>query len=74
MRDLPVAVTPSSANFILFRPDTVPGALVWQRLVDQSVLVRDCSSWPRLDNCLRVTVGTPAENNAFLGALEASLT
>jgi histidinol-phosphate aminotransferase len=42
---------------------------VWQGLVDRSVLVRDCSSWPRLENCLRVTVGTPAENTAFLDAL-----
>ncbi|MEM8620243.1 MAG: histidinol-phosphate transaminase [Actinomycetota bacterium] len=74
MSDLPVALTPSSANFILFRPATVPGAVVWKRLVEQSVLVRDCSSWPRLDNCLRVTVGTPHENDAFLSALEASLT
>ncbi len=36
-----------------------------------SVLVRDCSSWPGLDNCLRVTVGTPEENDRFLAALRA---
>ena len=34
------------------------------------VLVRDCSGWPRLANCLRVTVGTPEENDRFLAALE----
>jgi len=33
------------------------------------VLVRDCADWPRLDGCLRVTVGTPAEDDAFLAAL-----
>ena len=33
------------------------------------VLVRDFSSWPRVEGCLRVTVGTPAENDAFLAAL-----
>jgi histidinol-phosphate aminotransferase len=33
------------------------------------VLIRDCSSWPRLSGCLRVTVGTPEEDDAFLGAL-----
>ena len=38
-------------------------------LLDRSVLVRDCSGWPRLADCLRVTVGTPAENDTFLGAL-----
>ena len=31
--------------------------------------MRDCSSWPRLDDCLRVTVGTPADDDAFLAAL-----
>ncbi|MEM9515235.1 MAG: histidinol-phosphate transaminase [Actinomycetota bacterium] len=73
LRALPLDVTPSGANFILFRPRTVPGGLVWKRLVERSVLIRDCSSWPRLDNCLRVTVGTPDENDAFLTALEEAL-
>lgn len=73
MRAMPIDVVPSGANFILFRPQTVAGRTVWTRLVQQSVLVRDCSSWPRLDNCLRVTVGTVAENDAFLSALELAL-
>ena len=42
---------------------------VWQALLDRSVLIRDCSGWPRLADCLRVTVGTPDENDAFLAAL-----
>ena len=42
---------------------------MWKDLVDRSVLVRDCASWPRLDGCLRVTIGTPAEDDAFLAAL-----
>jgi histidinol-phosphate aminotransferase len=70
MRAMPVDVTPSGANFILFSPQTVPGRAVWQALVDRSVLVRDCSGWPRLADCLRVTVGTPDENDAFLTALD----
>jgi histidinol-phosphate aminotransferase len=37
--------------------------------VARSVLVRNCSTWPRLEGCLRVTVGTPAEDDAFLAAL-----
>lgn len=74
LTDLPVEVWPSGANFVLFRPETVDGAQVWRQLVDRSVLVRDCSSWPRLDGCLRVTVGTPAEDDAFLAALEEILT
>jgi len=69
LRALPLHVFPSQANFVLFRPRHVGGRQVWQHLVDRSVLVRDCSGWPRLDNCLRVTMGTPAENDAFLTAL-----
>ncbi len=70
---LPVDVWPSAANFVLFRPSSVEGAAVWKGLVERSVLVRDCSSWPRLAGCLRVTVGTPAEDDAFLSALEEVL-
>lgn len=60
---------PSEANFILWRPRHRKGPEVWHDLLERSVLVRDCSSWPRLDGCLRVTVGTPGENTAFLAAL-----
>ncbi len=67
--ELPVVAFDSGANFILFRPRAVPGRQVWDGLVERSVLIRDCSSWARLDDCLRVTVGTPAENDAFLAAL-----
>ena len=49
------------------------GRAVWQGLVDRDVLVRDCSSWPHLDNCLRVTIGTPKENTTFIDALAAVL-
>jgi len=67
---MPIDTFPSGANFLLFRPRTRPGREVWQGLLDHDVLVRDCSGWPRLENCLRVTVGTTAENDAFLQALE----
>ena len=70
---LPVTTWPSEANFVLFRPTGRPGREVWQALVERSVLVRDCSSWPRLSGCLRVTVGTPEENDAFVAALEEVL-
>jgi histidinol-phosphate aminotransferase len=73
MRAMPIDVTPSGANFILFRPRAVPGRELWQALVDRDVLVRDCSAWPRLTDCLRVTVGTPDENDVFLAALAAAL-
>jgi len=74
MREMPVTVWPSQANFILFRPNKVPGRAAWQALLDAGVLVRDCSSWDGLTDCLRVTVGTQAENDTFLGALRVAVT
>jgi histidinol-phosphate aminotransferase len=66
-------VWPSGSNFILFRPRSTAAAVAWQRMVDSGVLVRDFSTAPRLTGCLRVTVGTPDENSAFLDALTAAL-
>ena len=73
LADLPVETWPSDANFILFRPVAVPARAVWSHLLDRSVLVRDCSEWPGLTGCLRVTVGLPEENDRFLAALDESL-
>jgi histidinol-phosphate aminotransferase len=70
---VPVTAWPSQANFVLFRPDRRKGEEVWAGLLERGVLVRDTSSWPGLLGCLRVTVGTPEENDAFLTALEAVL-
>lgn len=66
---LDLDVFPSGANFILFRPRSKSGKDVWQELLDRSILIRDCSSWPRLTDCLRVTIGTPDENDEFLAAI-----
>lgn len=63
---------PSGANFVLFRVHGDASAL-WHRLVDHGVLVRDFSRWPRVEGCLRVSIGTPTENDRFLDALKASL-
>ena len=68
-----VEAFPSGANFILVRFHRHDAHEIWQRLLDAGVLVRDCSGWPRLDGCLRVTVGLPAENDRFLAALRDAL-
>ena len=73
LADLPVDVWPSSANFILFRPRERSGDDVWQALLDESVLVRNCASWPGLDDCLRITIGTRDEDDRFLDALRKAL-
>ncbi len=66
-----VEVFPSDANFLLFRV-AHPGP-TFDGLLDRGVLVRDFSTKPRLDGCLRVTIGTPDENDQFLTALAAVL-
>jgi len=73
LSELPVQLWPSGANFVLIRPQNRSGREVWEMLVERSILVRDCSSWPGLQSCLRVTVGTPDENNQLLSALEEIL-
>jgi histidinol-phosphate aminotransferase len=63
-----LTVYPSGANFVLVRVEG-DGRALWQRLVDRGILVRDFSRWPRLDECLRITVGTPEEDDKLLDAL-----
>ncbi len=73
LSDIPdLEVVPSGANFLLVRVGGDAHAL-WRRLLDRGVLVRDFSAWPLVEGCLRVTVGTPAENDEFLAALHAAL-
>jgi len=67
-----ITVFPSGANFLLFRVHG-DGRAVWKSLLARGVLVRDFSRWPSLDECLRVTVGTREENDAFLAALRGTL-
>lgn len=73
MRSLGLEVWTSGSNFVLFRSSAHDAKALWSAVLSQGVLVRDCSSWPRLEGCLRVTVGTESENTAFLAALRASL-
>jgi histidinol-phosphate aminotransferase len=64
-----IEVFPSEANFVLFR---VPhAAALWRDLLhSHSVLVRDFSRSPGLEDCLRVTVGSDEENERFLAAVD----
>ena len=64
-------VYPTDANFVLFKVERAD--LVWQKLYDQGVLVRDFSHCSGIEGCLRVTAGTPEENRKFLDALAVAL-
>jgi histidinol-phosphate aminotransferase len=74
LQRLGMTTWPSQANFVLWRPEHHAAGDVWRGLLEHSVLVRDCSGWPRLAGCLRVTVGTPHENDRFLSAVAAVVT
>jgi histidinol-phosphate aminotransferase len=69
-----VKVFASKANLLMFRVGQAgdgAGAATWQKLCGRGVLVRNFDRPGPLAGCLRVTVGTPAENDAFLEALRA---
>ena len=59
-------VFPSEANFLLIRTPDAQAA--YQGLLAHGVLVRRQDSYFGLHGCIRVTIGTPAENSAFLAA------
>jgi histidinol-phosphate aminotransferase len=60
-------VHPSDANFLLVQV-TEPGP-VYQYLLDRGIVVRDRSRVELCEGCLRITVGTPAENDALLKSM-----
>jgi len=67
-----VQAFPSEANFILFR--TAKADAVFAALKARGVLIKNLNgSHPMLADCLRVTVGTPEEDDRFVDALSASL-
>ena len=65
---------PSRTNFILFRCDRLPATDLFDRLIEHGILIKNChQSDPALKQCLRVSIGTKNDNNAFLSALEKCL-
>jgi histidinol-phosphate aminotransferase len=66
-----VRTFPTQTNFVLAR---VPDAAGWfETLCDARILVKNVDAWhPLLAGCLRITVGTPAENDALIHALRQS--
>lgn len=60
-------VWPSAANFVLVEFENVPLALARSR--GARLLIRDVRGYPGLGHCLRITVGTPEQNNRLLDAL-----
>jgi histidinol-phosphate aminotransferase len=69
-----LTVWSSEANFLLFRLNSADAVQVHQSLAEQGVLIKKLhGAHPQLEQCLRVTVGTAAENQRFLEALAVAL-
>ena len=66
-----VEVFPSVTNFILFRLTGREPAEVHSRFLECGVLLRDISMWPGCARCLRISIGTPSENDRVIAAIEA---
>ncbi len=74
LRDLPgVRAWPSRANFFILELLAAEPKAVFASLLRRGVLVRDVTSYPLLSRCLRVSVGSEEENEAFLRALGTAL-
>lgn len=75
LRDMPgLTVYPSRANFILFRVPAGRADAIFAGLKEAGVLVKNLNgAGGPLTDCLRVTVGAPEENAAFLDALTSQL-
>jgi len=63
------SVLPSSANFVFATHAQVPAVDIAAVLRQQGVIVRHFNK-PRIDNFLRITIGTPEQNQALLSALD----
>jgi histidinol-phosphate aminotransferase len=61
-------VYPSDANFVLVSVDNAP--LIYNKLVEKGIIVRDRSKVNLCSGCLRITIGSPEENNLLLETLK----
>ncbi len=66
-----ITVHPTHTNFILFEVEDSPS--IFKQLLIEGVIVRQVNDGRRLKNALRVSIGSPKENDAFLQAIEKVL-
>ncbi len=63
-------VLPSKANFVFARHQSKAGEALAQALREQGIIVRHFNK-PRIDQFLRITIGTPEQNDALLDGLKS---
>jgi histidinol-phosphate aminotransferase len=66
-----ITAYPSETNFLMFRTDS-DASVIHQKLKRAGILIKNLSKPGPLKNCLRVTIGTPRENQEFLRTLKSS--
>lgn len=64
-------VYPSDANFLIFKIQDAYS--VYQKLAKEGIIIRYRGNEPHCQNCLRLTIGTPMENDRFLESLKKVL-
>ncbi|MFV1883776.1 MAG: histidinol-phosphate transaminase [Balneola sp.] len=64
-------VFPTDANFLIFKIDDAIN--IYKKMAEQGVVIRYRGNEPHCENCLRLTIGTPEENERFFQALETVL-
>jgi len=73
LSDIVVRVYHSDSNFLLFRvTNDLKAVDVYKKMADDGVVTRFRGSEMHCDQCIRVTIGTPKENNTFLETLQAT--
>jgi histidinol-phosphate aminotransferase len=66
---LGLKVIDSGANFLFFTGFRLKSQALWQEILNKGILIRDVG----IEGYLRVTIGTPEENEQFLNAIKSSL-
>lgn len=61
-------IYPSDANFILVKVDDATKR--YNQLIEKGIVIRNRTSQPGCENCLRLTVGTPEENKILIETLK----
>lgn len=69
LTELGFEVLPSAANFIFAKPPKLSGEALYKALKDRGILVRYFSA-PRTKDYVRITIGTPAEMDALIAAVQ----
>jgi histidinol-phosphate aminotransferase len=62
-------IYPSDANFVLVEVDDANKR--YDQLIDKGIVIRNRTTQPGCENCLRFTIGTPKENRTLIDTLKS---